>query len=73
MDKITDIRRRCESNSTDPEYWFKIEEDLHAFLKEATEEEKKEWFSDWGYGEIIFMMCEDFRAVQKKKEREQNK
>lgn len=61
MDRVEELKRRCRSDSEQPEYWFKLEEDVKLFLKDATEKEKKEWMDDWGYGERLHMICSGLR------------
>lgn len=59
--KVEEFKLRCKSSSTAPEYWFKLEADLHKFWETATDKEKEEWKKDWGYGEMLHMMCSGFR------------
>ena len=59
--KIDEFKRKCSSDNRDPEYWLELESDLKKFWETATEEEKAEWKEDWGYGEMLHMICSGIR------------
>ena len=69
MDKISDLRRRCCSDSRKFEDWESLRNDIREFLRTATEEEKAEWFSDWAPGETAIMMYEYLQAEREQEEK----
>lgn len=59
--KVEAFKKRCEARNADDEYWIKLDADFDEFWKTATQEEKDEWIKDWGYGEMLHMICSGIR------------
>ena len=68
--KVEEFKMRCQSKSLDDEYWLRLEADLKEFWKTATQEEKDEWIKDWGYGEMLHMICSGIRYEREKEKKE---
>ena len=67
--KVEEFKKRCEARNVDDEYWLKLEADLKEFWKTATQEEKDEWIKDWGYGEMLCMICSGIRYEREKEKK----